>query len=143
MKTGINGSAPYTRRAYYPESMLSKPKHPQTVPYCRNSVKSCSPTEQNTKIAIFPKKSKKNFAILKNRCTFAYPNETDGSLGSLAQLVQSVCLTSRGSGVRLPQLPQETPFYIVERRFFVLRPMNCAGLTAGRIGDGRSLPLRP
>ena len=29
-----------------------------------------------------------------------------GSLGSLAQLVQSVCLTSRGSGVRLPQLPQ-------------------------------------
>ena len=25
--------------------------------------------------------------------------------GSLAQLVQSVCLTSRGSGVRIPQLP--------------------------------------
>ena len=41
-----------------------------------------------------------------------------GSLGSLAQLVQSVCLTSRGSGVRrltsrgsgvrLPQLPQNS-----------------------------------
>ena len=29
------------------------------------------------------------------------------TLGSLAQLVQSVCLTSRGSGVRLPQLPQK------------------------------------
>ncbi len=27
--------------------------------------------------------------------------------GSLAQLVQSICLTSRGSGVRTPQLPQE------------------------------------
>ena len=26
-------------------------------------------------------------------------------LGSIAQLVQSVCLTSRGSGVRLPLLP--------------------------------------
>ena len=26
--------------------------------------------------------------------------------GSLAQLVQSVCLTSRGSGVRIPQLPR-------------------------------------
>ena len=26
--------------------------------------------------------------------------------GSLAQLVQSICLTSRGSGVRTPQLPQ-------------------------------------
>ena len=31
-------------------------------------------------------------------------------IGSLAQLVQSVCLTSRGSGVRIPQLPQaESP----------------------------------
>ncbi len=29
--------------------------------------------------------------------------------GSLAQLVQSVCLTSRGSGVRIPQLPQWKP----------------------------------
>ena len=32
---------------------------------------------------------------------FAIPKRN----GSLAQLVQSVCLTSRGSGVRLPQLP--------------------------------------
>ena len=29
----------------------------------------------------------------------------NGKLGSIAQLVQSVCLTSRGSGVRLPLLP--------------------------------------
>ena len=28
--------------------------------------------------------------------------------GSIAQLVQSVCLTSRGSGVRLPLLPPKT-----------------------------------
>ena len=28
-------------------------------------------------------------------------------IGSIAQLVQSVCLTSRGSGVRLPLLPQK------------------------------------
>ena len=33
--------------------------------------------------------------------------------GSLAQLVQSICLTSRGSGVRTPQLPQ--------------RPRHCRG----------------
>jgi hypothetical protein len=26
--------------------------------------------------------------------------------GSIAQLVQSICLTSRGSGVRIPLLPQ-------------------------------------
>ena len=31
----------------------------------------------------------------------------NGMLGSIAQLVQSVCLTSRGSGVRLPLLPLE------------------------------------
>ncbi len=29
--------------------------------------------------------------------------------GRLAQLVQSVCLTSRGSGVRIPQRPPQTP----------------------------------
>ena len=28
-------------------------------------------------------------------------------IGRLAQLVQSVCLTSRGSGVRIPQRPPE------------------------------------
>ena len=27
-------------------------------------------------------------------------------IGSIAQLVQSICLTSRGSGVRIPVLPQ-------------------------------------
>ena len=34
------------------------------------------------------------------------PEPSFKRLGSLAQLVQSVCLTSRGSGVRIPQLPQ-------------------------------------
>ena len=37
--------------------------------------------------------------------------------GSLAQLVQSVCLTSRGSGVRIPQLPRGTA--ILEDGFFM------------------------
>ena len=45
-------------------------------------------------------------------------------IGSLAQLVQSICLTSRGSGVRIPQLPQTftirqtTDFY--QSFFFVV-----------------------
>ncbi len=30
-----------------------------------------------------------------------------GEKGRLAQLVQSICLTSRGSGVRIPQRPQK------------------------------------
>ena len=38
----------------------------------------------------------------------AFENE-----GRLAQLVQSVCLTSRGSGVRIPQRPQ---YRIVHKR---------------------------
>ena len=41
--------------------------------------------------------------------------------GRLAQLVQSVCLTSRGSGVRIPQRPPQTPSVTLTRspRFFI------------------------
>ena len=46
------------------------------------------------------------------------------SEGSIAQLVQSVCLTSRGSGVRLPLLPlKETPLQIAVRAFFFSFPL--------------------
>ena len=38
-----------------------------------------------------------------------FPRKGKFFAGSLAQLVQSVCLTSRGSGVRLPQLPHRRP----------------------------------
>jgi len=38
-----------------------------------------------------------------------------GNIGSLAQLVQSICLTSRGSGVRIPQLPRNEAL-LVERQ---------------------------
>ena len=58
------------------------------------------------------------FGISKKRVTFAVPNPYEGSL---AQLVQSVCLTSRGSGVRIPQLPRnETRRLPQPSRFFVL-----------------------
>jgi hypothetical protein len=51
--------------------------------------------------------------------------------GSLAQLVQSICLTSRGSGVRTPQLPQKKrvyresldPFFVEMVPFPVFRMM--------------------
>ena len=36
-------------------------------------------------------------------------------IGRLAQLVQSVCLTSRGSGVRIPQRPQ----VVAQQRLFI------------------------
>ena len=43
--------------------------------------------------------------------------------GSLAQLVQSICLTSRGSGVRIPQLPLQRKTIGFPIVFFVcLRP---------------------
>ena len=41
-------------------------------------------------------------------------------LGSIAQLVQSVCLTSRGSGVRLPLLPLEENDLIQVILFFCI-----------------------
>ena len=39
-------------------------------------------------------------------------------LGSIAQLVQSVCLTSRGSGVRLPLLPLQERHFGIPGCFF-------------------------
>ena len=44
----------------------------------------------------------KKFAGVKILCIFALVFKTQGSI---AQLVQSICLTSRGSGVRIPLLP--------------------------------------
>ena|GEM_PF-5164138 len=46
-----------------------------------------------------------------------------GAFGSLAQLVQSICLTSRGSGVRIPQLPQK---YDAEQTTFKSSVLFCA-----------------
>ncbi len=40
----------------------------------------------------------------------------NGEHGRLAQLVQSICLTSRGSGVRIPQRPLKPPL----RRLFYI-----------------------
>ena len=70
-----------------------------------------------TKLHIFEKKRSQRFANMPNRPTFAnakrkqgLPSEAEHSrkhIGRLAQLVQSVCLTSRGSAVRIRQRPQE------------------------------------
>ena len=59
----------------------------------------------------------------KNSRIFAFPiwkswsSRNENMLGSIAQLVQSVCLTSRGSGVRLPLLPLRKHFGISEVLF--------------------------
>ena len=70
-----------------------------------------------TKLHVFEKKRSQRFANMPNRPTFAIakrkqglPSEAEHSrkhIGRLAQLVQSVCLTSRGSAVRIRQRPQE------------------------------------
>ena len=70
-----------------------------------------------TKLHIFEKKRSQRFVNMPNRPTFAIakrkqglPSEAEHSrkhIGRLAQLVQSVCLTSRGSAVRIRQRPQE------------------------------------
>ena len=46
---------------------------------------------------------KKCLAIRKNELSLYSQSQK----GSLAQLVQSICLTSRGSAVRIRQLPQK------------------------------------
>ena len=51
---------------------------------------------------IFLKKVAGKFVDSKNSRTFATLSETNGCL---AQLVQSICLTSRGSAVRIRQHP--------------------------------------
>ena len=62
------------------------------------------------------KNCRRVFAEKEISSTFALPKRRKNSernasgpllKGSLAQLVQSICLTSRGSGVRIPQLPQK------------------------------------
>ena len=47
----------------------------------------------------------KSLAIRKNELSL----HSQSRKGSLAQLVQSICLTSRGSAVRIRQLPQSNP----------------------------------
>ncbi len=70
-----------------------------------------------TKLHIFQKKRSQRFANMPNHPTFAIakrkqglPSEAEHSrkhIGRLAQLVQSVCLTSRGSAVRIRQRPHK------------------------------------
>ena len=47
--------------------------------------------------------------------------------GRLAQLVQSVCLTSRGSAVRIRQRPHETPKFLSKSLLFGKRALSSAG----------------
>ena len=59
----------------------------------------------------------KYFARIIKSSTFAALFRTMKAFGRLAQLVQSICLTSRGSAVRIRQRPQRSlPF---GRLFFI------------------------
>ena len=72
----------------------------------------------------FRKNLEKHLRNEKNSRIFAFPiwkswsSRNENMLGSIAQLVQSVCLTSRGSGVRLPLLPLRKHFGISGLLFF-------------------------
>ena len=71
---------------------------------------------------------------------FAPQSRTKASqIGRLAQLVQSVCLTSRGSGVRIPQRPHSFRQLSIGRwvAVFFVYERNC-----GRVGDTRKLGSR-
>ena len=71
---------------------------------------------------------------------FAPQSRTKASqIGRLAQLVQSVCLTSRGSGVRIPQRPHSFRQLSIGRwvAVFFVHERN-----GGRVGDTRRLGVR-
>ena len=65
-------------------------------------------------------------------------------------MVQSVCLTSRGSGVRLPQLPRKNAFLHCREAFFRTSPYelrwvrigHVALSRQGQVGTGGRMPLR-
>ena len=73
------------------------------------------------------KKLKKDLWISKKVVPLHHPNDKGQRFGSLAQLVQSVCLTSRGSGVRLPQLPQEREDDKMSPSLFIISFYRLAG----------------
>ena len=57
-------------------------------------------------LAVIGKETKRISKTFKSSCRTRIHNYICTPLGRLAQLVQSTCLTSRGSGVRIPQRPQ-------------------------------------
>ena len=65
-------------------------------------------------------------------------SQTQGTHGSLAQLVQSVCLTSRGSGVRIPQLPQKKTPTLVGVFFVLSNPTAARSPCNGHMPDSAS-----
>ena len=67
--------------------------------------------------SLFGKKTTQKFADYKFSCTFATAIENE-TIGRLAQLVQSICLTSRGSAVRIRQRPLDE--FLVNHCFFFL-----------------------
>ncbi len=58
----------------------------------------------------FIKKNRKNACHFKNNAYLCNAFSDEPIIGRLAQLVQSICLTSRGSGVRIPQRPPKFLF---------------------------------
>ena len=68
----------------------------------------------------------------------AFQSELE-KFGRLAQLVQSICLTSRGSGVRIPQRPPSNSFFKQFGRLAQLVQSIC--LTSR--GSGVRIPQRP
>ena len=75
---------------------------PYAIYLCQNCRLKAGKWRKWRKKRIFWKKVAGKFVDSKNSRTFATLSETNGCL---AQLVQSICLTSRGSAVRIRQRP--------------------------------------
>ena len=78
--------------------------------FCRNSkqflrITTGCPLQEECLRRMFLKKNGRK-TLRERRKSVPLQRFYDGGDGRLAQLVQSVCLTSRGSGVRIPQRPR-------------------------------------
>ena len=77
-----------------------------TIPKYHNFIKKNISSPSSLPVtSFFSKKICQSFAEFKNCTTFASAIKQHGRL---AQLVQSIWFTPRGSGVRIPQRPQES-----------------------------------
>lgn len=90
-----------------------------TIPKYHNFIKKNISSSSNLPVtSFFSKKICQSFAEFKNCTTFASAIKQHGRL---AQLVQSIWFTPRGSGVRIPQRPQKwKSCEEIRETFFVL-----------------------
>lgn len=111
-----------------------------TIPKYHNFIKKNISSSSSLPVtSFFSKKICQSFAEFKNCTTFASAIKQHGRL---AQLVQSIWFTPRGSGVRIPQRPQKRSLTKKFVRLFLFLTAFCLTLPYDRmLNRKKSNPL--